>query len=135
MTAGDPLTRTTCMAAGPPVRRRFAAVGLNPARTNEATRSGVRCRSSRRADPAPSETAVTSSVSNATKRSVRPDAAAVRNSSTTRRADTGSGAPPRRRSPATRARARWACCWLAASVMSRIAAISAWLYANASRRT
>lgn len=73
--------------------------------------------------PPPSPIDTASSVSSRTSGSVRPLVAAARNSSTIRRAaaaSTSVRALPR----ATRFLARCRVCWLASSVMSRIAAIS-----------
>ncbi|MFD0536536.1 hypothetical protein ACFQY7_25195 [Actinomadura luteofluorescens] len=73
-------------------------------------------------------------VSSRTSSPVWPLAAAARNSSTIRRAAASSIS--RRALPsATCFLARWKICWLAASVMSRISAISRCGWSKASRST
>ena len=103
---------------------RLASPGLNRPRMNFATATAPSNALARAGTfPPPSPTAMASSVSRRTSGSVRPLVAAARNSSTIRRA-AASSISVRALPSATCFLARWKICWLAASVMSRISAIS-----------
>ena len=122
--AGPPLAVEMWISGEPPTSGPLDRAGLNRPRMNFATaRAPSNALARAGTFPPPSPTAMASEVSSLTNGSVFPLVAAARNSSTTRRA-AASSISVRALPAATCFFARWKICWLAASLRSKISAIS-----------